>query len=137
MSSGEISEYINQNTPDYVSITPRSIQRTVKSASIKQYNQDKTRKIGDAFRLAVARGRVKWPLKEFKYKRHRLSSKIRYAVLQRDNFRCVKCGNTAQTSILEVDHINPICRGGLSVMDNLETLCCLCNKGKQLVENER
>lgn len=129
MSSYEISEYINQNTPNSVNITPRSISRTI---SKHQQTRDK----GESFRLAIARGRVKWAYKEFKYIRHRLSSKLRYQVLKRDNFKCVKCGNNADNSLLEVDHIKPICQGGLSVIDNLETLCNFCNKGKQLAEKE-
>jgi len=137
MSSGEIAEYINQNTPDYINITPRSIQRTIKSASIKQFGKSKTRNIGDAFHLAIARGRVKWAYKSLKYKRHTLSLKLRFEVLERDNYKCVFCGHNANDRLIEVDHIVPICEGGLSVISNLRTLCNFCNKGKQLKNKEK
>lgn len=32
--------------------------------------------------------------------------------------------------VLHVDHIVPVSRGGLSEMDNLQTLCATCNFGK-------
>ena len=56
---------------------------------------------------------------------------IRYDVLRRDNFRCVRCGRGKEDGVkLHVDHIVPVSRGGKSVMDNLQTLCEDCNYGK-------
>jgi 5-methylcytosine-specific restriction endonuclease McrA len=31
---------------------------------------------------------------------------------------------------LEVDHIKPISKGGKTVLNNLQTLCMDCNRGK-------
>lgn len=56
--------------------------------------------------------------------------KLRYKILQRDNFKCVLCGNTSQQSNLEIDHIVPISEGGKTISSNLRTLCFLCNRGK-------
>jgi len=128
LSGQEIADYIKQHTGQ--DITARSIQRTVKKLGISRNQKE-------SFNNAIQRGRVKWAYKSMKYKRHKLNPKIRYDIMKRDNFACVKCGNTAKNAILEVDHITAICRGGLSIPENLQTLCHICNKGKQLSEKER
>ena len=51
--------------------------------------------------------------------------------MKRDGFRCVICGRTAEDGVkLHVDHIKPISKDGLTVPDNLRTLCQDCNLGK-------
>lgn len=56
---------------------------------------------------------------------------MRYDVLRRDNFHCVRCGRGKEDGVkLHVDHIVPVSRGGKSVMSNLQTLCEDCNYGK-------
>ena len=63
--------------------------------------------------------------------RKKMSPKLRYEVLRRDGFRCVLCGKTVDDGIkLEVDHIKPVSKGGLTVLENLRTLCDECNGGK-------
>ncbi len=60
-----------------------------------------------------------------------MSPGLRYDVLKRDGFRCVLCGSSASDGVkLEVDHIVPVSRGGKTEMDNLQTLCDRCNRGK-------
>ncbi len=59
-----------------------------------------------------------------------LSFKIRKAILERDNYKCIICGTTNRNSKLEIDHIIPIIRGGTNDFDNLCTLCIECNRGK-------
>lgn len=62
---------------------------------------------------------------------------IRYDVLRRDGFHCVRCGRGREDGVkLHVDHVVPVSRGGKSVMDNLQTLCedCNCGKGNKYVE---
>lgn len=59
--------------------------------------------------------------------------KIRYEVLRRDRYRCVRCGKSPATdsaTILHVDHIVPFARGGTSTAGNLQALCLSCNLGK-------
>lgn len=42
---------------------------------------------------------------------------MRYDVLRRDGFKCVKCGRGREDGVkLHVDHIKPVSRGGKSVM---------------------
>lgn len=62
--------------------------------------------------------------------RKTLTPKQRYAVLERDGFRCVACGATASEARLHVDHIKPVAAGGTNAMGNLQTLCQKCNSGK-------
>ncbi len=66
-----------------------------------------------------------------KIKRKALAPKIRWKVMQRDNFKCAKCGRgVKEVDCLQVDHIIPITKGGLNDLDNLQTLCWECNVGK-------
>ena len=62
---------------------------------------------------------------------------MRYDVLHRDGFHCVRCGRGREDGVkLHVDHIVPVSRGGKSVMGNLQTLCedCNCGKGNRYLE---
>jgi HNH endonuclease len=52
---------------------------------------------------------------------------LRQAVLKRDGHRCTKCG--CETD-LEVDHVHPVAKGGLTVEENLQVLCGLHNRSK-------
>lgn len=57
--------------------------------------------------------------------------KLRFLILQRDNFRCQYCGATPKDEIkLQIDHIVPISKGGKTIENNLITSCELCNLGK-------
>lgn len=60
-----------------------------------------------------------------------MTKSMRYDVLKRDGFRCKICGATEEDGIkLHVDHIIPVSKGGKTEMDNLRTLCNICNSGK-------
>ena len=63
-------------------------------------------------------------------KRKKLSDKTRFEVFKRDSFTCQYCGEQAPNVILEVDHINPVSRGGDNDLVNLVTSCRTCNSGK-------
>jgi len=60
-----------------------------------------------------------------------LPLKLRWDVLKRDHYRCVKCGARPPDVVLEVDHIVPVSRAGTNDLANLRTLCRPCNQGKQ------
>lgn len=64
--------------------------------------------------------------------RNKLTAKLRYEILKRDQFRCVLCGRSAAEDgvKLHVDHFIPVARGGLTIENNLRTLCQDCNLGK-------
>jgi 5-methylcytosine-specific restriction enzyme A len=59
-----------------------------------------------------------------------ISDGVRDIVLRRDQV-CRMCGSDAR---LQVDHIIPLARGGNSSIENLQTLCLVCNvrKGARL-----
>lgn len=61
------------------------------------------------------------------------SLRLRWRVLQRDRFTCCACGASPALSPaveLHVDHVIPWSKGGETVLENLRTLCSLCNLGK-------
>ena len=55
---------------------------------------------------------------------------VRVTVLHRDKNKCVFCGRSAKQVQLEVDHIIPFSKGGSNNLNNLQTLCIDCNRGK-------
>ena len=56
---------------------------------------------------------------------------LRYNVLERDGGVCCACGRSPRDDVtLHVDHIKPLSLGGLTTLDNLQTLCADCNIGK-------
>ena len=63
--------------------------------------------------------------------RKAMSNALRFDVMKRDGFKCQLCGRTQKDGVtLEVDHVFPVAKGGLTVMSNLQTLCKDCNRGK-------
>ena len=56
---------------------------------------------------------------------------LRFNVLERDEGICRLCGRGTGDGVkLHVDHITPFSLGGLSTLENLQTLCAECNLGK-------
>lgn len=66
-------------------------------------------------------------------KRKPLSKKLRFEVFKRDFFTCSYCGCTPPETTLEVDHIDPVSKGGTNDINNLVTSCFDCNRGKGAV----
>lgn len=59
--------------------------------------------------------------------------RLRFKVLQRDQFKCCSCGASPAKDPkveLHIDHIKPWSMGGETELDNLQTLCSKCNYGK-------
>lgn len=63
-------------------------------------------------------------------KRKSLSKKTRFEVFKRDGFQCAYCGQSPPSVVLEVDHIEPVSKGGCDDLSNLITSCFYCNRGK-------
>lgn len=62
-----------------------------------------------------------------------INLKLRFTVLQQDNFRCRSCGASPAKNPeieLHIDHIVPWSKGGETELSNLQTLCSKCNLGK-------
>ena len=69
-----------------------------------------------------------------------MTSSLRRKILDRDNFTCQLCGNSNKSEpnlLLEIDHIIPLAKGGITTEDNLQVLCWKCNrsKGAKIPEN--
>lgn len=57
--------------------------------------------------------------------------RLRRLVLDRDGWRCRKCGRAGR---LEVDHARPLFRGGGDELANLQSLCRRCHFAKSAIE---
>ena len=62
-----------------------------------------------------------------------MTSKLREKIKKRDNYTCQICGNSIfkeKNLLLEIDHIKPLSKGGITSEENLQTLCWKCNRTK-------
>jgi len=79
---------------------------------------------------------VKKPAKDSIVKsksKRKANLRLRWKVLQRDDFKCRACGRSPATTPglkLEVDHIKAWANDGETVLENLQTLGLECNQGK-------
>ena len=60
-------------------------------------------------------------------RREHIPDSVRLFVWQRDQGKCVKCGNAEK---LEFDHIIPVTKGGSNTERNVQLLCEQCNRAK-------
>lgn len=60
--------------------------------------------------------------------RREVSSRTRFLIFKRDLYRCCLCRRSGVE--LELDHIIPLSKGGSNSIENLQTLCVPCNRGK-------
>jgi 5-methylcytosine-specific restriction enzyme A len=61
--------------------------------------------------------------------KQKISTSMRLLVIERDNYRCRACG-IADVDSLQADHIIPASKGGKIDIQNLQTLCGVCNNRK-------
>lgn len=62
-----------------------------------------------------------------------MTAKLRNFIKERDDHTCQTCSVSLEQQehlLLEVDHIIPVSKGGLSTEENLQTLCWRCNRSK-------
>ena len=72
------------------------------------------------------------PFLRHKTKRN-VNWRLRFIVMKRDNFKCKNCGRSPAKNPeieLHIDHVKAWAEGGETVLDNLQTLCSICNIGK-------
>lgn len=77
-------------------------------------------------------GKIRWA-KSAAGQRALMTAKLRGEIKERDSFTCLTCGVSVAAEphlLLEVDHIMPVSKGGLSTQENLQTLCWKCNRTK-------
>lgn len=85
----------------------------------------------DALSATLAE-KIRWT-KSAAGQRALMTATLRGQIKERDRFRCLHCGVSLTAEphlLLEVDHIVPISKGGLSTPENLQTLCWRCNRSK-------
>ncbi|MBL6456961.1 HNH endonuclease [Belnapia sp. T6] len=59
--------------------------------------------------------------------------KVRYALLNARNYTCDACGRSPKLhpgTVLHIDHVIPVSKGGTDDLSNLRVLCQVCNIGK-------
>ncbi|MBK5213008.1 MAG: HNH endonuclease [Flavobacteriaceae bacterium] len=62
-----------------------------------------------------------------------MTSQLRNQIKKRDNYTCCSCSLGIEDEpnlLLEIDHIRPVSKGGLTTYENLQTLCWKCNRRK-------
>ena len=62
--------------------------------------------------------------------RTRLGQGIRKELFRRQDGRCMYCGSRQRMDLMDVDHKNPVARGGSNQRSNLQLLCRTCNVRK-------
>jgi len=78
----------------------------------------------------------KEPISKHKTKRS-INWRLRFLVMRKDKFKCQNDGWSPAIGVgrtLEVDHIIPWSKGGETVLENLQTLCSICNIGKSNID---
>ena len=56
--------------------------------------------------------------------------RLKYQLFTAQGRRCAYCGRAHRMDYLEIDHKNPVSRGGGNEVDNLQLLCTPCNMRK-------
>ena len=77
-------------------------------------------------------GKIRWR-KSVVGQRALMTAKFREHIKSRDGYTCRQCSVALADQphlLLEVDHIIPVSRGGMSTEENLQTLCWRCNRTK-------
>jgi len=126
MSCGELAEHLN--TKYEIGADKRNVENYIKKMGIM-------RNRSDARFIAMKKGRVTYQTKseKEKYYSKQITLKVRTEVLERDNYKCKLCGNGRHNGYsVEIHHKN----GPESNIENLQTLCWMCHKGKHLLERE-
>lgn len=115
-----------------------SLEAFIKYINVKEEANPEQEEINDALTndetVDVKEKPTYSPISERKHKTNRdINLRMRFKIMQRDNFKCCICGRSPSTTpglVLVIDHIHPWAKGGESTMENLQTLCMECNSGK-------
>lgn len=82
--------------------------------------------------ISYMRGLIKFK-KSIEGQRALMTSSLREKIKTRDDYTCQICGLSTydeQNLLLEIDHIIPLSKGGVTSEENLQTLCWRCNRSK-------
>jgi len=61
---------------------------------------------------------------------------LRKHVLLRDGFMCRYCGSNGSGRAMHCDHVVPVSKGGMSVLQNLVAACGFCNASKKAEDEQ-
>lgn len=78
----------------------------------------------------IVRRGFRWPYDPraaYRKAKAKISRSLSREVMERDAYRCVKCGTHIN---LSCDHIIPESKGGPTTLENLQTMCKPCNSRK-------
>lgn len=82
---------------------------------------------------------TEWMSKRIKFQnsvagqRALMTKSLRDEIKERDDHTCQNCGLSSYMEpnlLLEIDHIRPLSKGGMTTRENLQTLCWRCNRTK-------
>jgi 5-methylcytosine-specific restriction endonuclease McrA len=132
--SMRMRKYTNEELIHLLVTQAAALGRTPTTREVKPHVKTYAERFGTYRTAVVLAGltpTVPLPARYFEADRYTIPLDMRFAVLQRDGFRCQYCGGTPQDGyVLHVDHRIPRSKGGSTTMDNLVTACFLCNVGK-------
>lgn len=83
--------------------------------------------------IVVESTQIKHKTRQTQRTPRKINWRLRATVLIRDNCICKMCGTSPAKDpsvVLHVDHIKPWSNGGETELDNLRTLCLVCNIGR-------
>ncbi len=122
MDLPKIGAVYSQYIFEYISAGGNSSQRTVIDFDAETV-ESTTKYISDGIKYN----------KSAKKQRSLMTNKLRTQIKERDDYTCLMCAVSTDEHpliLLEIDHIFPVSKGGLSTEDNLQTLCWKCNRTK-------
>jgi len=89
--------------------------------------------LGNLERLIEYLGNLVKFRKSIQGQRSLMTTQLREQIKIRDNYSCKICHVSIEDEpnlLLEIDHIVPLSKGGVTSIDNLQTLCWKCNRSK-------
>ena len=86
-----------------------------------------------ASRLEVLKS-YNFEMTEYQYncndQRKLMNAELRNKIIYRDSRVCQICGKYCSMDEIQIDHIQPVSKGGKTVESNLQVLCAKCNRTK-------
>ncbi|MBQ8206393.1 MAG: GreA/GreB family elongation factor [Bacilli bacterium] len=142
----EVEELIDKFNPEqmYYELKTYSIQSNTQryNANTKEWYEDSPNKTTFykelspeevLFRIEVL-AKYNFEMTEYQYncenQRSLMTPELRQEIILRDSSTCQICGKKCQPYDIEIDHIQPISKGGKTTKSNLQVLCVSCNRSK-------